>query len=583
MCDSSYTARYLGLYVGLGLNWLQGYVGFSSALQTQTVNLLSQWFNYVPSNAYRYQNPESNYGAGEYVGQVVMALALDGANSTGSHVSTVLAWRNNRLLPAIESGGYLYGGYYPDGWSYGARAVENLLLGSQALADAGLINNTPEQQWSDQVIQALISEQPSQNTIFDGGDWYTFPSPFPSSAISAQDLMAILASEANDPTMQSYANYILQHYSGQGSNDAWDMLFHNYSASASYWSSMPLSYLAQGTGLLTARSDWGSTPTWLAVEMGNLAPADHQTYTPGQVQIQRGADDLLINASAPGGYQSLQKSQYGNIVVVNDNGAGIQRWPGSMGVWYGTPGVVINAYEATSNFTYLYGNYAAAYSTQANPGGGGPVSELTRQVVYLNPNYVVVFDRVTTIQASFTKKQQWAFLNAPTVSGNSFTETVGSSTLFGQTFSTVPLTTTVTPTNVGGKTVQLLDTQNASPTASVRYVTAFQVAPSTTTQMVSTQQIVSTDSRMQGVQMGNQVVLFGTNGSVDLTTPVTYQISGSGAVQQMLTNLSPGHIYQVQADGTAVTTVTADSAGTISFSTTPSASGTQTIQVTLVG
>jgi hypothetical protein len=99
--------------------------------------------------------------------------------------------------------------------------------------------------------------------------------------------------------------------------------------------------------------------------------------------------------------------------------------------------------------------------------------------------------------------------------------------------------------------------------------------------MVSTQHILSTDSRMEGVEMGNPVVLFGRNGDVDLTTPVSYQISGNGPVQQLLTNLSPGARYQVTAGGGIVTTVTADSQGTISLSTAPS--GNQTIQVQLQG
>src|SRR5262249_33208264 len=151
-----------------------------------------------------------------------------------------------------------------------------------------------------------------------------------------------------------------------------------------------------------------------------------------------------------------------------------------------------------------------------------------------------VFDRVTTLKPEYVKMQQWNFLNAPQVNGSSFVETVGSSRLFGQTFSTTPLTTTVAPVNVNGVTIQELDTKNASPTASVRYVTAFQVATSGTSSMVSTQQIVSADSRMQGVEMGNQVVLFGSIGSVDLTTPVSYTITGTGPVQQLLTNLTPG-------------------------------------------
>src|SRR5205823_4292432 len=158
------------------------------------------------------------------------------------------------------------------------------------------------------------------------------------------------------------------------------------------------------------------------------------------------------------------------------------------GVWYGTPGVVINAFEADENgiyrflnprgivvrgprsdpnvsYVYLSGNFAAAYSTPDAPGAGGSVSELNRQVVYVRPDLVFVYDRVTTIKDTYTKKLQWTFLNPPAVSGNAFVETVGNSSLFGQMYSEVPITTSAAAVTIGDATVQVMDTQNTSPTA----------------------------------------------------------------------------------------------------------------------
>ncbi len=235
----------------------------------------------------------------------------------------------------------------------------------------------------------------------------------------------------------------------------------------------------------------------------------------------------------------------------------------------------------SNNYVYMAGNYAAAYSPSNNPGSGGPVSQLTREMVYLQPDYVVVYDRVTTIDPSYTKQQQWMLANAPTVSGNSFAETVGGSSLFGQTFSKIPLTTTVTPIQVAGVTVQQLINQNTSPTANVNYVTAFQVAPSTTATMDPTEHILTTDGRMEGTQMGNQLVLFGyAAGTVDLTSSITYSPSGSGSVSNLLVDLQAGGMYQIEANGTNLGTVTASSQGTISF-TTPA--GTTQVTVTRVG
>jgi hypothetical protein len=577
--DDTYTSRYLGKYEALGLNWLQGYIGLSPALQNQAVNTLQQWFNWLPNNGYNYNSPASNYGDGSYVSQVFTALALQGLTpSAPQMLATMVAYRQNNVLPDLQNPTTsLNGGFWAEGWSYGQLATENLLEAGLALEDAGQITATAERQWASQVVQQVVEASPSADTIYDGGDWFAYPAPFP-----GNELFDVLSATASDPAEQAYANYILQNNPTGNSNDAWDLLYRNPSAPASNWSNLPLQYLAQGTGLLTARSDWGSTPTWVSLQMGNILSADHQSFTPGQLQIQRGGDDLLVNANAVGDNQAgAKKSTYGNTIIVNDNGDGVQTYPYSMGYWYGSPGVTVTAYEAAGNHVYMAGNYAAAYSPNTNPGSGGPVSELTREMVYLRPNYVVVYDRVTTLKDTYPKILQWNFLNAPTLSGNSFVETVGSSRLFGQTFSTVPLTTTEGPVQVGNATVQELRTQNSSATASVRYVTAFETASSTTTSPDPTEHLLTTDGRMEGTQIGNQLVLFGVAaGTVDLTTPVTYSLSGGNSVGNLLVDLQAGGIYQVKVDGTILGNVTASSQGTISFTT---AAGAQQVTVTRVG
>jgi hypothetical protein len=96
---------------------------------------------------------------------------------------------------------------------------------------------------------------------------------------------------------------------------------------------------------------------------------------------------------------------------------------------------------------------------------------------------------------------------------------------------------------------------------------------------VTTNQVVTTDGRMQGVQMGNQVVLFGTNGAVNLAQGVTYTATGNGAVNHLLTNLTAGQAYRVLVNGALVATVTASAQGTLNFTTT--LTGNATIQVVI--
>jgi hypothetical protein len=83
---------------------------------------------------------------------------------------------------------------------------------------------------------------------------------------------------------------------------------------------------------------------------------------------------------------------------------------------------------------------------------------------------------------------------------------------------------------------------------------------------------------MEGIQIANQLVLFGTDGPLNpFTGSVAYTVAGRGPVRHLLTDLEPGRTYQVMADGVLVDTPTASDQGTLTFTTTPA--GTQTIVV----
>ena len=574
MVDSSYTSRYLGKYVSIGYDWLHDYVGFTPALKAEAADMLVRWSDFVRDHGYAANSPASNYGTGGYVSRMFSALALSGRDDNGDGlVGEMDLYRQTFVLPALQNTyASLKGGFWSEGWSYGDLAAQNLLLAGLAFEQAGLGSASAERTWANEVTRHLIAAQPTPSTVYDGGDWFTHPTPLP-----GNDLFAILAVASTDATARAYDNYIIQTRPASNSNSFVDLLYRDPSATGSFWSDAPLHHRVEGTGLVTARADWNYDSTWVSFQLGNLLWADHQSYTPGQLQIQRGADGLLINAPVKGNYQpGAPKSQFGNIVAIDDNGEGAQNYRYSMGYWYGTPGVVTTAYEATNGYVYVAGDYHAAYSKNTNPGAGGSASELTRQVVYLRPDFIVVHDRATTIKDTYLKQVQWHFLTAPTVNGNSWVESVGSSKLFGQTFSTQTLTTTLQPVTVGNATVSQVATRNTNPTATVRYVTALQTAPSSTASMVASQMVVSTDGRMEGVQMGNQLVLFGTNGPVDPATPIAYSAAGgSGTVEHLLTDLQAGRSYQLRVNGALVGSFQASSQGTLSFST----AGGATIQL----
>src|SRR5262249_53468684 len=147
--------------------------------------------------------------------------------------------------------------------------------------------------------------------------------------------------------------------------------------------------------------------------------------------------------AATGRLDTVKKSTYANLVLLDDNGEGLLTYRWSMGLWYGDPGVFLNAYEANKEYVYASGDYRAAYSSEKAPGQGGPATELTRQLVYIRRDYIVVYDRAATLKAEYPKILQWHTRGGEAaIKDNSFVLSAGSSKLFGQTFSTLALKTT---------------------------------------------------------------------------------------------------------------------------------------------
>ena len=580
LVDDTFSYRYLGKHIPMGLDWLDGYPGLSNALKKEAMDLLVRWSDYIRDHGYRANFPEGNYGAAAYCGRVMTALALRKRHRDGPRLlNEVLAYRQKILLQRLQAPNTsIKGGFWIEGWSYGFLAASNLILAGIALEHNAILKPDAERRWASEVVHHLISAQSSPGFVYDAGEWYTYPTKFLN-----KSLFRLLAVAADEAEARSYASYILQQYNQKDfvmemdRHDYVDLLFNDQSTPASYWSKEPLQYFAPGGGLLTARSDWGKNPTWVAVQIGNRLRADHQSEMPGQVEIRKGADNLLINGVAPGNAGGLNWSDLGNIIILDDNGDGLQRWRYKTGFWYGTPGVVVKAYEATKDHTYIYGDYRAAYSGPKRPGDGGPAKELTRQVVYVRPDFIFVFDRVVTIKDTYAKQQRWHFLHAPTVDGTSFTATVGNSHLFGTTFSTVPLKAESESVKAGRVKVNRLIIQNAEPSSGVRYVTTFQVASGADPQVANARHVQSNDGLMEGAQLGDCLVLFGRDGDRKSDQAFSYMIKSRNAVNHLIANLTPGGRYSVKTDGSEVTSVTASAQGTVSFTT--STQGDRTVEL----
>lgn len=503
--DATYTSRSL-LFLALGFAWIEDYPGFSPALRSEAAGLLERWADFLPVWGYLPNSPASNYGISHHLLRVLAGAALakfDSANS--ARILTAAAvWRTKYVVPILSNdNASLKGGYWPEGDNYGPGARRCLIIAGIALEQAGYGSADLEREWCTESIDYFIHAQPTEATTYDGGDWFAYPAPKPGNAI-----FAVTAAFTPGLLERDWANAIIQRPGRANTADWADMLYRDPKAQTAVWDTgaAPLDHFARGPGLLIAQSDWSPQKIWLACQIGNILSADHQSYSPGQLQFQRGGDDLLANANCICNNQWAHfKSRDANTIHVNTairltSGDGIAKtfvlpmaptlpakfrcFLGSQGVidqgptavtlngasmtfatapaaggdiwidydWVQDyPGSMGTSYtlaaptvELADKYAYICGDFTGAWNAR---GGGSAVKEAIRQVVFFRSGVVVVYDRVTVAKAEYLKRTQWyshPTQASATQDGNRFTVKVDGSQVVGETFSSDgPLVTTI--------------------------------------------------------------------------------------------------------------------------------------------
>src|SRR5688572_12938299 len=92
-------------------------------------------------------------------------------------------------------------------------------------------------------------------------------------------------------------------------------------------------HIAEGTGLTVVRGG----EFYASMLAGQYLAADHQQYSPGHIEVMRGADRLVITAQNITRNQTPSvKCRESNTFIVNDpRGVTAQNYPFNMGQWYG--------------------------------------------------------------------------------------------------------------------------------------------------------------------------------------------------------------------------------------------------------
>ncbi len=185
-----------------------------------------------------------------------------------------------------------------------------------------------------------------------------------------------------------------------------DFLYDNADVAATSLSELDPTYYASGIGQLYARSGWDTHATWVNLTAGPYTET-HAHQDQGALMIYK--DGWLAMDSVIDSHSGLRQETTAHSLVRVDNG-------GSPIAQIGSTTSQLAALHTGTGWTYAAADVTASYD------GNSAITLMQREVVYLPPNALIVYDRVTT-GASTQQTWQLALPTQPTVAGTTTTTT----------------------------------------------------------------------------------------------------------------------------------------------------------------
>lgn len=188
------------------------------------------------------------------------------------------------------------------------------------------------------------------------------------------------------------------------------------------------SWFAAGTGHLSARTNWSPTATWFNFAVG-WNQVDHQDADGLNISLFRNGEWLT---KARSGYDVFTSDQKNTMAIQNDqpehdDAGDYRQLIASSGSQYtyvpSSPGrVTANSHGA--DYVYASGDATGLYNSASE--GATDVVQATRDVVWLQPDIVVVYDRATTKTPNRFKRFFLQLPSTPTIDGHQAISTTAS-------------------------------------------------------------------------------------------------------------------------------------------------------------
>ena len=347
--------------------------------------------------------------------------------------------------PDDMAGRGCYGGGWPEGYDYdrhGSRYAMMYFLGLRSATGMEVFSNSPF--WKAKQYYHIYATLPNGYNVLPFQDM-----DYPFMLRHDREVMLVLAREFKDPHAQWYVRRVNTELDSSGA--VFEFLYGDPKLPEHDYSDLPKARYFPGVGTVIARSGWGLNDTYVAFTASDWY-VYHQNNAQNVFAIYRNAPlavkDGVYDGSVHDHYvnYSIRTVAYNGVTVLdpsekfrgpdgipeaaNDGGQMIQQWksnPDGFAMWREqarrqTPPmrdiVDWKGFETNDVYTYAAAEAGRAYAP-------GKVPFFSRQILFIYPNWIVVFDRVTAGEASFVKKFH---LHAPdqlTVSGSNAVATTG--------------------------------------------------------------------------------------------------------------------------------------------------------------
>ena len=209
----------------------------------------------------------------------------------------------------------------------------------------------------------------------------------------------------------------------------------------------PTTFYDPPAGRIVAHSDWSSNNTMFTYRASWIS-INHQLGDGGQFELYRHGEWLTKEMSNYDNNALGMTTMYHNTLALQNwspNGTPDLQWyehgewaNGSQwmeGLDAGDPTTVSstgpNYVYAASDLTNLFNRYINIWSPNT---GANDITQATRSIMWLNNDYIVVYDRATSIHAGLFKRFNLSLVNNPAINGSVAIETLDSGQqLFVQT------------------------------------------------------------------------------------------------------------------------------------------------------